>query len=123
MSTETLSTIEAARLLGKTRQCVRGWCESGLIPAERDEHGCYRIDAEAVYARAKKLGRQTTRKFYSTREVAQELNLKTEDIERLCKQRHIAYLRLPGCPIRIEAAELDRVRQRYSMSAMTPGSI
>lgn len=44
----TLSTVEAATMLGLTRHCIRLWCESGRIDATKDDTGCYRIPEAAV---------------------------------------------------------------------------
>lgn len=123
MSAATLSTVEAARILGRTRQCVRQWCEEGKIPAQRDDNGCYQIDAQVVYDKAKRIQRNPDRRYISIREAAHMLSLEPSEVRDLCERGHIGYIKLPGCPIRIEAAEVDRVVARYSKPAITTGRI
>jgi hypothetical protein len=36
LNSETLSTVEAGRILGRTRQTIAGWCKTGKLKAEVD---------------------------------------------------------------------------------------
>lgn len=123
MNTATLSTGEVGKMLGLTRHCIRQWCELGKIQATKDEFGCYRIPEDVAIERAKKANRKPGRRLISVREAAQMLSLSPDDVERLCKQRHLGSIRIPGCPLRIEAAEIERLLQRSAMPAITSGRI
>ena len=123
MPPATLSTGEVAKMLGVTRQCIRQWCEFGKIASTKDEFGCYRIPEDVAIERAKKANRKPGRRLISVREAAQMLSLSPDDIERLCKQRHLGSIRLPGCPLRIEASEIERLLKHSASPAITTGRI
>jgi excisionase family DNA binding protein len=123
MSTEPLSTVEAARILGKTRQTVRRWCETGRIDCVRKEDGTYLIPQSTVEALAKRMANRPlpAQRLMTVGEVARVLKFSEDHVRELCHKRVISYL--PGPPVRIDERDVEAFIDRSKIPAITPGRI
>jgi len=120
MNTATLSTVEAATMLGRTRHCIRLWCESGEIECTKDPiTGCYRIPEAAVLQLATRTKSIAHRKAHTLSEASALLGIPKDEVLQLCEARHLAYIKLPTKRILIEAAEIDRLLARYRNPALS----
>lgn len=123
MSAEYLSTVEAARILGKCRQTIRLWCESGKIVSVQDDDGTYRIPAAQVEKISRKYARNPSpaRRLLSPRQAADMLGYSESHLRELCMQRRIAHL--PGPPLRLDIRDVEAYIERSKIAAITPGRI
>jgi len=118
MNAATLSTVEAATMLGKTRHCIRLWCETGQIACTKDPvSGCYRIPEDAVLKLSARTKSVAQRKCHTLAEAAAILGISRGGVQRLCECRHVAFLKLPTGRILIETTEIDRLIERYRQPA------
>lgn len=123
MSAEYLSTVEAARILGKCRQTIRMWCDSGKLESVKDDDGTYRIPARQVEKLSRKYVRNPgpNRRLLSPSEAAGMLGYSESHVRELCLQRRIAHL--PGPPLRIDVRDVEAFIERSKIPAITPGRI
>jgi len=113
MSAATLSTVEAATMLGRTRHCIRLWCESGKLLAKKDDFGCYRIPEAEVLKLTVRTRSLAVRKTHTLAEAAAMLGIPKNEVQQLCDRRHLCYLKLPTGRVLIEASEIERFIARY----------
>lgn len=122
MNVETVSTTEAARMLGKTRQTIRIWCEDGKVESTTDENGCYRIPQEVV----EKLARRTRvkpahvqRRLITIQEAAQILGITATAMKDLITQRRIPHI---PSPVRVDILDVERFIEQSKVPALNAAS-
>lgn len=121
MSAELLSTVEAARVLGKCRQTIRAWCDSGKLTALKDDDGVYRIPEAEVTRLSKRVVRNPgpNRRLLTPRQAADVLGYSESHVRELCLKRQIAHL--PGPPLRIDVRDLEAFIERSKIPSITSG--
>lgn len=113
MSTPTLSTHQAARMLGLTPQCIGLRIRKGDLPAERDETGRYRIPEAVVVGLTRKTGSLALRRTHTLAEASTILGIGAVEIKGLIDQGHMPAITLPTGRILVESAEIEKLLTKY----------
>lgn len=122
----TLSTVQAARMLGRTPHTLWRWCKSGRIASTQDPvTGAFVIPETALEPFVQrgliKTEIKVERKLLTLEQAAFELNMSKKDVQKLIDKRAIDYF--AGPPLRIPVRALDDFIEASTISRKTRGRI
>lgn len=126
MNASTVTTVEAGRMLGRTRQTIAAWCRDGKLKAETDPvTGAFAIPATELEPFVQRgLIRaeiKVERLLLTVEEASHMLNMSKKDVENFIHKGDLDYF--AGPPLRVPVSAVRALIEDKTISRKTRGRI